>query len=154
MGFIRLLERLYHTLDLFKITSCRQWIVNDGTDDAFRVNDKDCTYCLCTGYVRLQHPIFCRNLGIQVRDHRKIDLHIFHALPFQFFDLSDPGNVGIERIHRQSQKFYIHLLKFFFHGCHRHKLSGANRGKIRGMGKEKNPFSFVILREIHSSICC
>ena len=70
------------------------------------------------------------------------------AVPLQLLDFSQPGDVGIDRVHRKTQQLSVEGLELIDHGAKGHKLRGADRGEICGMGEEDHPFAGVILREL------
>ena len=48
----------------------------------------------------------------------------------------------------------IERLELVDHRAKGHKLRGADRGEIRGMGEEDHPFAGVILREFDRALVC
>ena len=57
----------------------------------------------------------------------------------------------VNRIDGKTDKFRVEFLEIFGHGGEGHELGGADRGEIRRVGKENNPFSFVVFGEINLS---
>ena len=83
-----------------------------------------------TVHVWLQHTIQVGNLCVQICNHREINLHPLHAFPLEFFDFANPCDVRIERVHGQSQQFYVQFCEFILHGCHGHEFCGAYRREV------------------------
>lgn len=79
-------------------------------------------------------------------------IDVFLAVPLQLLDLPQPGNVGIDRVHRKPHQLSIERLELVDHRAKGHKLRGADRGEIRGMGEEDHPFAGVILREFDRAL--
>src|SRR5690606_8341759 len=81
------------------------------------------------------------------------DLDIFHALVSNFLlDRSQPGDMRVKAIDRQSEQFAIALGEILLHGSKGHKLRCANGCKIRRVRKKHNPASLEIFREMNFAL--
>ena len=98
MVLVRLLQRLDRPLDLVKIAAQIQRVVDDRPDDGLGIDNEHGTDGLGAGNIWLEHPVFVGNLHVEIRNHREIHLHMLHAIPGQFLNPADPGNMGIQGI--------------------------------------------------------
>ena len=149
---ICLLERQDDALDLVKVAARGQRIVQDGSYHAVGVDDKHRPHRLGVGLSRLDHTVLVGHLHADILDEREGHIDVFLAVPLQLLDLPQPGNVGIDRVHRKPHQLSIERLELVDHRAKGHKLRGADRGEIRGMGEEDHPFAGVILREFDRAL--
>lgn len=144
---VRFLERQDDTLDLVKVAARGQRIVQDGSHHAVGIDDKHRPYRLGVGLSRLDHAVLVGHLHADILDEGEGHIDVFLTVPLQLLDLPQPGNVGIDGVHRKAHQLSIESLELVDHGAEGHKLRGADRGEIRRMGEEDHPFAGVILRE-------
>ena len=98
---IRLLKSLDSPLDLVKVPSQIQRIIDDCPDHRLGIDDKYGPYSLGAGHIWLKHSIFVRYLHIQVCDNRKIHMHVVNSVPGKLLDPAYPCDMGIEGIDRE-----------------------------------------------------
>ncbi len=101
----------------------------------------------------MNHAKLVGYIHLDVFDQWESHFNVLHPFPLEFLNLSQPCDMGVEGVDRESDQFGVQFLEFVDHARECHELGGAHWGKIGRMAEQNDPFSFIVFREVDDTLC-
>ncbi|MEA2122953.1 MAG: hypothetical protein JMHAAFGB_01106 [Dehalococcoides mccartyi] len=139
--FVSGLKGVNHPQNLLHIPPYVHGVIHDKAYFLVRVQYKYAPDSLGFALSGVNHAISQRDLFVKVSNNG--EGYFYSGF---FFNISYPGNMGRVAVYAQAQQLNPPLLQFGINLGKGNKFSGANWGKVCGVGKDNKPLAFKIFQ--------
>ena len=102
----------------------------------------------------LDHAELPGHVHLDVSDEGKRHFDVGHGPEFDLlFDCPQPGDMREVAVNGEPDQLAVQRLELRHHGGEGHEFGRADRGEVRRVAEEDDPFARVILREADRPLC-